>query len=158
MDKILHFIDGQYSPSASDRWMYKINPATGEKTADIALGDQTDVQRAVDASAQALTSWSATSRSSASEILNRIAEIISQRSEMLAAAETTDTGKPSDCPVKWKYRGPAAISGFLQRLRFSFPQRVTRCLRRSIIRFGSRSVLSVVSARGTFHSTSSPGK
>ncbi|HNA64759.1 MAG TPA: aldehyde dehydrogenase family protein, partial [Saprospiraceae bacterium] len=94
MDKILHFIDGQYSPSASDRWMDKINPATGEKTADIALGDQTDIQRAVDASAKALTSWSSTSAQQRFEILNSISELINERAELLAMAETNDTGKP----------------------------------------------------------------
>lgn len=94
MDKILHFIDGQYSPSASDRWMDKINPATGEKTADIALGDQMEIQRAVDASAKALASWSATSAQQRFEILNRISELINERAEMLAMAETNDTGKP----------------------------------------------------------------
>ena len=94
MNKILHYINGQYVPSMNNLWIDKINPATGEKTALIASGDDQDVQLAFEAAESAFPSWSKTSSQVRFQILNKMADLINAQLVELALAETIDTGKP----------------------------------------------------------------
>lgn len=94
MNKILHFIDGQYMAPESNLWLDKINPATGIKTAEIASGDSSDLNKAFKAADKAQLEWSAIAPQDRFIILNRIAELIDEHLETLALAETIDTGKP----------------------------------------------------------------
>lgn len=94
MTSILNFINGQYIPSISGRTIPNVNPATGEVYGSIVESNTDDVNLAVKAAEEAFPAWSQTSLNSRFTILNRIAEIISERANELALAESTDNGKP----------------------------------------------------------------
>ncbi len=91
-----HFIDGQYSPSESGQCFETTNPATGEVLATVALGSAEDVDRAVKAARQAFDQgpWPRMSVRERCQILRRMGDLILERREELARAETLDTGKP----------------------------------------------------------------
>ncbi len=71
-----------------------INPATGEKYATLAAGDEQDVQLAVNAARHAAPEWALTPLAKRQAIMQRIADLILERLDELANAECEDTGKP----------------------------------------------------------------
>lgn len=94
MQKILNFINGEYTEPVSKTYFDNINPATGEVYSQIPDSDGRDVQLAVDAAAKAFPSWSVIPVSKRSDILLRIASLIEKNSDRLALAESIDQGKP----------------------------------------------------------------
>lgn len=76
------------------RYMPDINPATGEIFAQIPESDADDVNDAVQAAKAAFPAWSNMSITKRSKILYRIAELIEERKDLLALAESNDNGKP----------------------------------------------------------------
>ena len=89
------FIGGEFCEPASQRYFDTINPATGEKLAEIAEADARDVDRAVRAAREAYDKvWSRMSGRERGRYLFRIARIIQERSRELAVLETMDNGKP----------------------------------------------------------------
>jgi aminomuconate-semialdehyde/2-hydroxymuconate-6-semialdehyde dehydrogenase len=91
-----HFIGGEYCASASGETFTTSNPATGQVLATVALGNATDVDRAVSAARQAFDRgpWPRMTVSERAAILKKIGDLILERREQLAIAETMDTGKP----------------------------------------------------------------
>ena len=71
-----------------------VNPATGLKYATIASGDAADVQLAYNAANNAAFGWASTPLAVRQTILQKIATLIEEKSELLAQAEMEDTGKP----------------------------------------------------------------
>ena len=71
-----------------------INPATGEKYATLAAGDAQDVQLAVNGARKAVPEWGLTPLAKRQAIMQRISELILERSDELAQAECLDSGKP----------------------------------------------------------------
>lgn len=71
-----------------------VNPATGLKYATIASGDAADVQLAYNAAKNAAFGWGSTPLATRQTILQKIATLIEEKSELLAQAEMEDTGKP----------------------------------------------------------------
>lgn len=94
MDRLLHFIDGQFVEPASGRYFRNINPATGAVLSEVAEGNAEDIDRAVAGAKRAFAGWSRTPVTERSRILNRIADLIEQNLEELARLESLDTGKP----------------------------------------------------------------
>ncbi|MCF8563186.1 aldehyde dehydrogenase [Alicyclobacillus tolerans] len=94
MEKLLHFIDGQFVESADGRTFDNVNPATGEVISLVAEGGRQDIDKAVAAAKRAFTAWGKTTPAERAKVLNRIADLIEQRQEELAILETLDTGKP----------------------------------------------------------------
>ncbi len=94
MKRFDHFINGEYKPSVNGQTMDVINPATGKKYADLAAGDAQDVQLAVNAAQAAAPGWALTSLSKRQSILQKIADLITERMDEFAEAECLDTGKP----------------------------------------------------------------
>jgi aminomuconate-semialdehyde/2-hydroxymuconate-6-semialdehyde dehydrogenase len=93
-ERILNFIDGQYVEPASGNFFDNYNPALGSVYGQIAASNATDVAHAVQAAQRAFPAWSETPAEVRFTLLNRMAELIDQHLEELAAAETTDNGKP----------------------------------------------------------------
>ncbi|MEP6646433.1 MAG: aldehyde dehydrogenase [Saprospiraceae bacterium] len=89
-----HFINGEYIPSVSGKTMDVINPSTGKKYAILSVGDETDVNLAVNAALNAAPAWALTSLTKRQAILQKIADLITDRMEEFAEAECLDTGKP----------------------------------------------------------------
>jgi acyl-CoA reductase-like NAD-dependent aldehyde dehydrogenase len=89
-----HFINGEYKPSLHGGTMDIFNPATGLKYATIASGDAADVQLAYNAAKNAADGWACTPLATRQAILQKIANLIEEKAELLAQAEMEDTGKP----------------------------------------------------------------
>jgi len=89
-----HFINGQYRPSVSGATMEVINPSTGKQYALLAAGNVQDVQLAVDAAKASAPGWALTPLAKRQSILQKIADLITDRLDEFAKAECIDTGKP----------------------------------------------------------------
>src|SRR5215469_3941002 len=89
-------IGGQWVYSASGKTFDTINPSTGEVLAKVAEGDQEDINRAVAAARKAFESgpWPKLTPSQRGRLLLKLADLIEQNAEELAALETLDNGKP----------------------------------------------------------------
>jgi aldehyde dehydrogenase (NAD+) len=88
------FIGGAFTPGTGGT-LKTVNPATGEVLAEVAVGSEADVDRAVGAARAAYDStWSRLPGSERAKYLFRIARIIQERSRELAVLETIDNGKP----------------------------------------------------------------
>jgi aminomuconate-semialdehyde/2-hydroxymuconate-6-semialdehyde dehydrogenase len=92
MQRILHYIGGEFVEPASGEWIDDIAPATAQKIADIARGNAEDVDRAV--SAADASGWSSTSVAERADVLDAIADHIEHRLDDFAHLESRDTGKP----------------------------------------------------------------
>jgi acyl-CoA reductase-like NAD-dependent aldehyde dehydrogenase len=89
-------INNQWVPSESGKTFPTYNPATGEEIAQVAEADAADVDKAVKAARFALERgpWRKTSASERGRLLNRLADLIEQNADELAALETLDNGMP----------------------------------------------------------------
>lgn len=94
MISIKNFINGSYCESLTKDWLEVINPSNGEIYAKLPNSNTQDVHQAYLAAEKAFHSWSKTSVDQRSVILGKIAELIEDQMEILAAAESMDNGKP----------------------------------------------------------------
>ena len=90
------FIGGQWVPAASGKEFPTLHPATEEVVAEIAEGDKEDVDRAVQAAREAFDNgpWRTMDARDRGRLLNRLADLIEEEADDLAAIETLDNGKP----------------------------------------------------------------
>jgi aldehyde dehydrogenase (NAD+) len=90
------FIGGKWLPAASGKTFETIHPATEEVIAEIAEGDAEDVELAVDAAREAFDNgpWPRMDARDRGILINRLADLIAEDAEELAAIETLDNGKP----------------------------------------------------------------
>jgi aminomuconate-semialdehyde/2-hydroxymuconate-6-semialdehyde dehydrogenase len=91
--RVLNFIDGEFRPPCSGRYLPDVNPATGEVIAEIADSGPEDVDAAVAAAARAFASWRRTPAEERSRLLIRVAELIEENFDELARLESDDNGK-----------------------------------------------------------------
>lgn len=94
MKPILNFIDGQFRPPCSGRYLPNVNPATGQVIAEIAESGAEDVDTAVAAASRAFESWRRTPAEERSRLLIRVADLIEENFDELARLESEDNGKP----------------------------------------------------------------
>jgi len=90
------FIGGRWLDSVSGKTFPTVNPATGEAICQVAEGDKADVDLAVKAARKAFEDgpWPRMSASERGRVLNRLADLVEQHKEELAALESLDNGKP----------------------------------------------------------------
>ncbi|MFO0942913.1 MAG: aldehyde dehydrogenase family protein [Pirellulales bacterium] len=90
------FIGGKWLPSASGKTFPTINPATEEVIAEIAEGDKEDIDLAVDSARRAfeIGPWSKMDARKRGKLLYRLADLIEEEIDELAALESLDNGKP----------------------------------------------------------------
>src|SRR5580658_900258 len=83
-------IDGKWVNAASGKTFETLNPATGEVIAHVAEADKADVDKAVEAARRAFEggAWQQMSASERGRLLNRLADLIEEHKEELAALET----------------------------------------------------------------------
>lgn len=82
MKKIQHFINGEYTASASDRWFDDVNPANGEVIAQVAEGGAAEIDAAVKAARAALKGeWGNMPIARRMELLHKVADGIKDRFE-----------------------------------------------------------------------------
>ncbi|RPE74586.1 MULTISPECIES: aldehyde dehydrogenase family protein [unclassified Frondihabitans] len=89
-----HFIGGEYVAPASGQYFENPSPVNGKVFTEVARGNATDIDRAVEAAWRAFDSWKKTTIAQRALILNKIADRMEANLEMLAVAETWDNGKP----------------------------------------------------------------
>lgn len=91
-----HFINGEFIPSVKGEIFNTLNPATGEVLTTVSLGAGEDVDRAVTSARNAFENgpWRRMTVRERCQILRRIGDLILERKDELARAETLDTGKP----------------------------------------------------------------
>lgn len=90
------FIGGRWTPSQSGKTFDTINPATEEVIAQVAEGDAADIDAAVKAARKAFESgpWSKMDARDRGRLINKLADLMEEELEELAALETLDNGKP----------------------------------------------------------------
>ncbi|TMV08934.1 aldehyde dehydrogenase [Ruegeria sediminis] len=89
------FIDGGFRPAASGKTFASVNPATGEKLAEIAACAQEDVDFAVAKAREAFEDgrWSRMHPSARKDVLIRLAKLMKRNARELAVMESLDSGK-----------------------------------------------------------------
>ena len=88
------YIDGTWVDPDSNDTMPVINPANEEVIGTVALGNPTDVDRAVAAAAAAFPGFSMSTKQERLDLLERIKEITQKRFEDLAQAMSLEMGAP----------------------------------------------------------------
>ena len=89
-----NYIGGKLQPPVSGNYLDNYNPATGSVYSKIPDSDERDVEMAVLAAQKAFYGWSTLEVTLRSRILHRIAQLIDEKFDLLAEAESMDSGKP----------------------------------------------------------------
>jgi aldehyde dehydrogenase (NAD+) len=89
-------IDNKWVSSVSGKTFETLNPATGEVIAHVAEGDAADVDKAVKAARKAFDGgpWRKMNARERGRIMYKLAELMEEHIDELAALETLDNGKP----------------------------------------------------------------
>ncbi|NWF63874.1 MAG: gamma-aminobutyraldehyde dehydrogenase [Chloroflexi bacterium] len=90
------WIDGKWVDAQSNAKMSVENPATGEKITEVQDATRADVDRAVQAAKAAFYDgrWSRKTPGERSKAIWKLADLLEQKSEEFARAESENTGKP----------------------------------------------------------------
>jgi malonate-semialdehyde dehydrogenase (acetylating)/methylmalonate-semialdehyde dehydrogenase len=105
MRQIQHWIDGSLAAGASSRVGPVFNPATGEQTGQVALGNTDDVDTAVRSAKEAFESWRYSSLTKRQNIMFAFREIMSDRRQEMAETLTSEHGKTVDDALGEVQRG-----------------------------------------------------
>lgn len=87
-------INGEWTNGSEGNTLTSHNPANGEALATFIDATDADVDAAVNAAKEAFKTWKNTSATERATILNKIADIIDENTELFALQETLDNGKP----------------------------------------------------------------
>ncbi|MEU1254343.1 gamma-aminobutyraldehyde dehydrogenase [Streptomyces chartreusis] len=88
------FIAGRYAKGTSGRTHSVVDPATGEEVYTYELAGADDVDAAVAAARAAFPGWSGATPGERSDALHRFADVLAERAEEFARAESLQCGKP----------------------------------------------------------------
>jgi aldehyde dehydrogenase (NAD+) len=90
------FIGGQWIPAQTGKTFDTLNPATEEVIASVAEGDAADIDLAVKAARQAFEAgdWPKMDARDRGRLLSKLADLIEEEADELAALESLDNGKP----------------------------------------------------------------
>jgi aminomuconate-semialdehyde/2-hydroxymuconate-6-semialdehyde dehydrogenase len=90
------FVDGAFVPSATGATFATYDPASGAKIADVAAAGAADVDRAVAAARHAFDNgpWLQTPPPKRAAVLRKLAALLRENADALAALESRDAGKP----------------------------------------------------------------
>jgi len=105
-----NFIDGELVGPFAGSYLNAENPATGEIYAAVPDSDADDINAAVAAARRAFPSWADTTRAERSEILQHIAQLIEDKCDAFAAAESRDNGKSESLALEKEI--PRAAANF----------------------------------------------
>ena len=119
------YIDGQWVKPAAPDWFDVIDPATETVIDRLALGNSTDVDRAVAAARRALPAYAQTSVTQRIDLLRRIVSIYERRQEEFAQAMRLEMGSPISASRNFQVpRGWLHLNQLIEVLqRFEFEQR-----------------------------------
>jgi len=105
-DYMQFYINGEWVDPVTPKSLDVIDPATEEVSGHINAGSEADVDKAVNAAAQAFKTWSRTSKEERLAIMNRIVEEFEKKVPELGEAITEEMGAP-----KWLADGTQAAIG-----------------------------------------------
>jgi aldehyde dehydrogenase (NAD+) len=90
------FIGGQWVPAQSGKTFDTLNPATEEVIASVAEGDAKDIDLAVKAARKQFDGgeWSRLDARDRGRLINKLADLLEEEIDELAALESLDNGKP----------------------------------------------------------------
>ncbi|PKP24270.1 MAG: 2-hydroxymuconic semialdehyde dehydrogenase [Bacteroidetes bacterium HGW-Bacteroidetes-2] len=111
MQNIQNYINGKLQPPLSGEWIDNYDPSCGEVYGKIPNSSEEDVEEAVQAAVKAFPGWSTTTVEERSSILLKIADLIEEKLQFLAEAESKDNGKPISLALAVDI--PRASSNFL---------------------------------------------
>ncbi len=122
------FIDGKFVKPKSGKYFATLNPATGEKLADVAEANKADVERAVKSARKAYDKyWSKMSAKDRGKYVYRIARMIQEKARELAVIESLDGGKAIRESKQVDVPLAAAhffyYAGWADKLNYAFPNR-----------------------------------
>lgn len=92
-EKYDNYISGKWTPPVQGKYFDNVSPLTGKPFTKAAHSTAEDIALAVDAAHDAFETWSKTSATERSIILNKIADRIEANLEYIASVETIDNGK-----------------------------------------------------------------
>ncbi len=87
-------VGGERVAPSSGEYTTTVDPATGEPFGEVAVAGESDVDAAVSAAREAVPEWRDTDPAVRGRTLYRVAELIREHLDDLAALETRDQGKP----------------------------------------------------------------
>ncbi|RQG88865.1 aldehyde dehydrogenase family protein [Natrarchaeobius halalkaliphilus] len=88
------FIDGESVDGSDEEYLTTTDPATGDEIAQVAAATSEDVDSAVAAARESLSTWQSKSPIERGQIVHSIAERIRESADELATIESRDQGKP----------------------------------------------------------------
>lgn len=123
-----HFINGEFVAPAGGKYYTAYSPSTEKALAEVALGDERDVDRAVRAARGAYNKvWKNMPAAERGKYLFRIARMIQERARELAVIESMDGGKPiresRDIDVPLAAAHFFYYAGWADKLEYAFPNR-----------------------------------
>ncbi len=89
-----NWIGGKWVAPVDGRTFDNVSPINGKVVSTHARSTAADVELALDAAHAAKDAWGRTSAAQRAQVLNKIADRMEQRLELLAMVETIDNGKP----------------------------------------------------------------
>ncbi|MEH0157108.1 aldehyde dehydrogenase family protein [Limibacter armeniacum] len=89
-----NFIGGEFVDPVKGQWFENTSPIDGSLIAKMARSTAEDIEKALDAAHKAKKDWMKTSATERSNMLLKIADIMEENLEYLAAVDTVDNGKP----------------------------------------------------------------
>jgi aldehyde dehydrogenase (NAD+) len=87
-------INGEFVPPSGGDYSTNLDPSNENPIAHVAQGTSADVDRAVQAARAALKPWNAIRAAERGRILMKLADLLRENQEELAALESLDAGKP----------------------------------------------------------------
>lgn len=94
MQKIRNYIDGKFIEPGEGSFLENMDPSVGKAYSLIPDSTEKDVNKAVEAASKAFTDWSKTPASVKAEYMQQAADLIQNKLDIFAAAESKDNGKP----------------------------------------------------------------
>ena len=89
-----NFIGGKSTPPVKGEYFPNVSPIVGMPFCEVARSTAEDIELALDAAHAAREKWGRTTATERSNILNKIADRMESKLDVLALAETIDNGKP----------------------------------------------------------------
>ncbi len=127
-DKYELYINGAFVAPSSKKYFKTINPATEAVLAEVAYGNEEDVNKAVKAAREAYTNvWSKMSGKERGKYIFRIARLMQEKARELAVVESLDAGKTiresRDVDVPLACNHFFYYAGWADKLEYAFPNR-----------------------------------
>ncbi len=94
MIEIFNYLGGALQKSLSGDFLPNIEPATGKIFAQLPRSNERDVALAIELAQKATEQWKNLGAEGRAKILLKIADLIDKNAQVLAQAESRDTGKP----------------------------------------------------------------